>query len=71
MVLAESYDRYELKYFLGVDAQETIREWIAPFTQRDPHALDRADLIYTVRSAYFDTDDFQYFYERQDGLKVR
>lgn len=71
MVRAESYDRYELKYLLGVEAQETIRERIAPFTERDLHALDRPDFIYTVRSAYFDTDDLQYYYERQDGLKVR
>lgn len=63
--------RGELKYFFPVDLTQEIRDFIEPFTELDPYAAEKKDHAYTVRSIYFDTQTFDFYYDKMDGLKIR
>lgn len=69
-------DRVEHKYLVPEALRPGLRRVLAPFVQEDPYARhhgvgDDAFASYTVRSIYFDTAQFQYYYEKYDGLPVR
>ena len=63
--------KYEFIYIVPVSLMDQLREAIRPFVELDPYAAAMADHEYTVRSVYFDTSRFDYFYEKVDGYKVR
>lgn len=63
--------KYEFKYIVPVKLMDQLREAISPFVELDPYAAVMADHEYTVRSVYFDTSRFDYFYEKIDGYKIR
>jgi len=64
-------DRYEIKYLISDELAAQIREHIAPYTEVDPYAAERPEQQYTVRSIYFDTSRFDFYYDKIDGLKIR
>lgn len=63
--------RYEIKYNIPNDLIPIVREYVHDYTMLDPHILKMKKDHYTVRSIYFDTPAFDFYYEKLDGLKVR
>jgi SPX domain protein involved in polyphosphate accumulation len=66
-----SHHRFEIKYRLPPGGAEIVREMIRPHVNYDPHAPEQTGFRYVVRSAYFDTPDLDYYWEKIDGLKLR
>lgn len=69
--LFEEYGRRELKYFIAPELIPEIKALIAPYMEVDPYAKERENYTYTIRSIYFDTEHFDFYYEKLDGLKIR
>jgi hypothetical protein len=63
--------KYEFKYIVPVTLMDQLREAIRPFVELDPYAAVMEDKQYTVRSVYFDTSKFDYYFEKIDGYKIR
>lgn len=63
--------KYEFKYIVPVTKMDELREAILPFVQLDPFAECMEKKEYTVRSIYFDTVNFDYYFEKIDGYKIR
>jgi hypothetical protein len=63
--------KYEFKYIVPVNLIDQLREAIRPYVELDPYAAAMENHEYTVRSVYFDTSRFDYFYEKIDGYKIR
>lgn len=63
--------KYEFKYIVPVSQLDELREAIKPYVELDPYAAEMEANEYTVRSIYFDTSRFDYYYEKIDGYKIR
>lgn len=63
--------KYEFKYIVPVSKMEQLREEISAFVELDPYAAKMESRQYTVRSIYYDTSNFDYFWEKVDGYKIR
>jgi hypothetical protein len=63
--------RYEFKYIVSVDMLDELREAIRPYVKLDAYAEGMPNHEYTVRSIYFDSAHFDYYYEKIDGYKIR
>jgi len=63
--------KYEFKYIVPVSQMDLLREAMRPYVELDPYAAAMEDHEYTVRSVYFDTSRFDYYYEKIDGYKIR
>jgi len=63
--------KYEFKYIVPLSRMDQLREAISPYVELDPYAAAMDNHQYTVRSVYFDTSRFDYFYEKVDGYKIR
>jgi hypothetical protein len=63
--------KYEFKYIVPLKQIDQLREAISPYLELDPYAAEMEKHEYTVRSVYFDTSRFDYYYEKIDGYKVR
>jgi len=63
--------KYEFKYIVHNSLQDQLRDLILPYLDYDPFAASSPGNEYTVRSIYFDTKDFDYYFEKIDGFKVR
>ncbi|MFN0107415.1 MAG: VTC domain-containing protein [Blastocatellia bacterium] len=61
--------RYEYKYFVPYDRLERLRSLMQPFTELDKFAGQFGE--YTVRSIYFDTSDWECYFQKVSGLKRR
>jgi hypothetical protein len=63
--------RYEFKYIVNRNFLEPIREMIKPFVDLDHFSEAEGNNHYTVRSIYFDTPNFDYYFEKIEGIKNR
>jgi SPX domain protein involved in polyphosphate accumulation len=63
--------KYEFKYVVPVSLMDQLRDAISPYVELDPYAGALEKHEYTVRSVYFDTVRFDYFFEKIDGYKIR
>jgi SPX domain protein involved in polyphosphate accumulation len=63
--------RYEFKYIVKSSDVEQLRNAIMPFVEVDPFAALNNKHQYTVRSIYFDTPRFDFYYEKVEGIKNR
>ena len=63
--------KYEFKYVVPESQIDQLREAIRPFVELDPYAEAMDANEYTVRSVYYDTSRFDYYFEKIDGYKVR
>jgi hypothetical protein len=63
--------RYEFKYIIPVGQIDELREAIRPYVRLDAFAEEMPNKEYTVRSIYFDSAHFDYYYEKIDGYKIR
>ena len=72
MAVMDDTKRYELKFSISGEMVEAIRERIKPFVELDPYCGQNGNGgIYTVRSIYFDTEDFLVCHQKIDGEKIR
>ncbi len=62
--------RYELKYWADESQLADVLGRLAGLLVRDPHGSDVRP-GYMITSLYLDTEDFAYFYEKVEGLKIR
>ena len=63
--------KYEFKYIVPVSKLDSLREAIQRYVELDPFAANSAGNEYTVRSIYFDTSRFDYYWEKVDGYRIR
>jgi hypothetical protein len=63
--------KYEFKYIVPESRLDKLREGIMPYVEYDPFAAAMEKHEYTVRSVYYDTSRFDYFFEKVDGYKIR
>jgi hypothetical protein len=63
--------KFEYKYIVPVSQMDDLRRAIRPYVEMDPFAARFPSNEYTVRSIYFDTFRFDYFFEKLDGFKLR
>jgi len=63
--------RYEFKYIVKNHEVDNIRNYISPFVDVDKFAAAGDKNQYTVRSIYFDTPKFDFYYEKVEGIKNR
>lgn len=63
--------RYEYKYIVHNKYLSTLREMLLPFLEVDQFAEAESGNQYTVRSIYFDTPNYDFYYEKIDGIKNR
>jgi len=63
--------RYEYKYVVSVSCMEEMRKQILPFVELDKFAEVSNNSEYTVRSIYFDSPAFDFYFEKVEGIKNR
>ena len=63
--------RYEFKYFMSSKISDEIFNQSLNFMNIDNYAQFNKDNKYLVRSLYFDNDDYNNFFEKVDGIKIR
>ena len=63
--------RYEFKYIVKNSDLDRLRSMILPFVTIDKFAEVDDNHQYTVRSIYFDTSRFDFYYEKIEGIKNR
>jgi hypothetical protein len=63
--------RLEYKYLVRNDHLETLRNRLFPYMDYDKYAQIRPEKEYIVRSIYFDSSNFDFYYEKLAGLKMR
>ena len=66
-----SFSRFEIKYVLSKELSKIIQNKISIFMSLDDFARDFQNNEYFVRSLYFDSDKFNNFHQKTDGLKIR
>ncbi|MBM4459319.1 MAG: polyphosphate polymerase domain-containing protein [Chloroflexi bacterium] len=67
--IIRSFNRFELKYLLSLEAARAFRKEITTYLQPDSHA--NGDGFYTVSSLYYDSADYRCYWEKLEGLKFR
>jgi SPX domain protein involved in polyphosphate accumulation len=63
--------RFEYKFLIPISIFEQIKNEMLPFLTLNDYAALRANEEYTVRSIYFDTLLWKYYFEKIEGIKVR
>ncbi|MCD4698175.1 MAG: polyphosphate polymerase domain-containing protein [Bacteroidales bacterium] len=63
--------RFEYKYIVHSKYLSPLRETITPFLELDQFAEAGSNNQYTVRSIYFDTPAYDFYYEKVEGIKNR
>lgn len=63
--------RYEYKYIVEESKMESLRNMILPFVDVDAFADAKGLNQYTVRSIYFDTPKYDFYFEKVEGIKNR
>ncbi len=63
--------RLEYKFLVNNADLNKLRNKLLPFVELDPFVKEGSVHEYTVRSIYYDTSNFDYYYEKIDGYKIR
>jgi len=63
--------RYEYKYIIPLWKINELRKLILPYMNLDKHAKGREGDQYTIKSIYFDSPSFDFYYEKIEGIKNR
>ena len=63
--------RYEYKYIVEESKMESLRKMILPFVDLDEFVDTEGTNQYTVRSIYFDTPRYDFYFEKIEGIKNR
>ncbi len=60
--------RYELKFRIDAEVKKRLLESLEPGLEFDAHGPSG---LYHVRSQYYDTPDFEAYWEKLDGVEIR
>lgn len=71
MINDKLFSRYEFKYLLSSKESQLIFNQALRFMKIDDYALNKNNQGYTVRSLYYDNDNYDNFYEKVDGIRFR
>ena len=71
MINDNLFFRYEFKYFISSKISNEIFNQSLNFMKIDNFALKNKNKGYLVRSLYFDNDQYNNFFEKVDGIKIR
>lgn len=63
--------RYEYKYIVPVSSMASLRRQVLPFLELDKFAEVADNNEYTVRSIYFDSPSYDFYFEKIEGIKNR
>lgn len=63
--------RYEYKYIVPNNLLNPLREFVQPFVDQDEFVAKDKKIHYTVRSVYFDSPAYDFYYEKIEGIKNR
>lgn len=63
--------RYEFKYLVPSENYTALRGAVLPFLQPDRFAEQQSNGMYTVRSIYFDTPNFEMYHTKIQGIAHR
>ncbi|MBN1339921.1 MAG: polyphosphate polymerase domain-containing protein [Bacteroidales bacterium] len=63
--------RFEYKYIVHESLMEKLRQAVLPFVEPDKFMDAGGKGHYTVRSIYFDSPRFDYYFEKIDGIRDR
>ncbi|HUT62476.1 MAG TPA: polyphosphate polymerase domain-containing protein [Anaerolineae bacterium] len=63
--------KFEYKYIVPIERLPELRTLISPFMVADTHMDMGGPEGYTVRSIYFDTFQYDDYYEKISGIKIR
>jgi hypothetical protein len=63
--------RFEYKYLLNISDLEEVRNAIIPFLTVDNNATETGRNEYTVRSIYYDSLNFNSYFEKIEGIASR
>jgi len=63
--------RYEFKYIVPNSAMNSLRAQLLPFVDIDQFAESSSENHYTVRSIYFDSPSYDFYFEKIEGIKNR
>lgn len=64
-------NRLEYKYLVPLHHIDNLRNDLLKYLNHDEFALHRPNNEYTVHSVYFDSFDYQCYYEKLDGIHTR
>ncbi|MDK9700115.1 MAG: polyphosphate polymerase domain-containing protein [bacterium] len=67
----ERFVRKEYKYYVPWYSIDALRERILLHMDYDPFCLEMSDRMYHVRSIYYDTPHYLFYYEKLAGIKIR
>jgi len=68
---AQAFGRFEFKYIIPAQISALLEQELRDFMEIDPYCQARPDRSYLVRSLYFDSPDYDCYYEKTDGLLDR
>jgi hypothetical protein len=63
--------RIEYKYLVPKKILPDIRKYCEPYLELDNYAASREENEYLVRSLYYDTAKYDFYYEKIEGLRKR
>lgn len=63
--------RFEFKYLVSDSLLPKLREMITPYIDLDTHVEHKETHTYSVRSIYFDTPNFDYYFDKLEGIGKR
>jgi SPX domain protein involved in polyphosphate accumulation len=68
MNVIHRFNRFELKYVLSLDAVEAFKQDLLKYVEVDANGNNGK---YRLESLYYDTEDYQHYWEKIEGLKYR
>lgn len=63
--------RLEYKFLVNNNDLDRLRNKILPFVELDQYVNVENGNEYTVRSIYYDSNNFDFYHEKIDGIKIR
>jgi SPX domain protein involved in polyphosphate accumulation len=67
--MIQNFNRFELKYILTIQQAKELKEQLKHYLILDPYCYNSRD--YVITSLYYDSLDFQCYWEKVDGIKFR
>lgn len=65
----KDFNRFELKYIIRANQIESLSKDLEPYTEVDPYAAKNGG--YRITSLYYDTVDYQCYWQKLDGTNYR
>jgi len=67
--MIQNFNRFEFKYILTIQQAKELKEQLKNYLILDPYCYNSRD--YVITSLYYDSLDFQCYWEKVNGIKFR